>query len=319
MGAPHVAGRVGGRAPGASPDLRTSSRPGAEVRPRGAVALLRPGPRLVAARVLSILVLGLMLAQSLLGLLVPGLYPEQPWALAALRGNDFVTLAVVVPALAVALYRSATRASAASVAVWLGLLFYGVYNYAYYAFGAAFSDVFLVHVAAFSLSTYAVVLLGSSLEVDAVAAGIRSGPAARVVAAFTTLLGAGLVVAWGTISVRFAVTGLLPDEVMPPQAVHLVYALDLGVLAPAFLVSGVLLWLRRPWGAVLATAANVSAAAYLLVLEVGSGYQSDAGIGSATWASVPAIGGTVLCLLAAVTLLTGRTRAGAPPAPSRPR
>jgi len=115
------------------------------------------------------------------------------------------------------------------------------------------------------------------------------------------------------------VTGLLPADVMPPQAVHLVYALDLGVLAPAFIVSGVLLWLRRPWGAVLAAAANVSAAAYLLVLEVGGGFQADAGIGTATWASVPAIGGTVVCLLAAVTLLTGGTRAGAPPTASRPR
>jgi hypothetical protein len=230
-----------------------------------------------------------------------------------------VTLAVVVPALALSLYRSATRASAASVAVWLGLLFYGVYNYAYYAFGAAFSDVFLLHVAAFSASTYALVLLGSSLQVEAVAAGIRTGPAARVVAAFTTLLGAGLVAAWGTLSVRFAVTGLLPADVMPPSAVHLVYALDLGVLAPAFIVSGVLLWLRRPWGAVLAAAANVSAAAYLLVLEVVGGFQSDAGIGTATWASAPAISGTVLCLIAAVTLLTGRTRAGPAATASRLR
>lgn len=287
--------------------------------PPGAIALLREGPRLTVARVLSLVVLGLMLAQTLLGLLVPGLYPEQAWATAALRGNDLVTLTVVVPALAVAVYRSATRSSSAWVAVWLGLLFYGVYNYAYYAFGAAFSDVFLLHVAAFSASTYAVVLLGSSLEVDAVAAGIRTGPAARAVAAFTTLLGAGLVAAWGALSVRFAVTGLLPADVMPPQAVHLVYALDLGVLAPAFIVSGVLLWTRRAWGAVLAAAANVSAAAYLLVLEVGTGFQSDAGIGTATWASAPAIGGTALCVLAAVTLLTGRTRAGSPPAPSRLR
>jgi hypothetical protein len=307
MAAQHVAGRVENR-------IRSMGAPPAA----GGASLLREGPRLTATRVLSLVVLGLMLVQSLLGLLVPGLYPEQTWAIAALRGNDLVTLAVVVPALAVAVLRSRTHASAASVGVWLGLLFYGVYNYAYYAFGAAFSDVFLLHVAAFSASTYALVLLGSSLEVEAVAAGVRTGPAARVVAVFTTMLGVGLVAAWGTFSVRFAVTGLLPADVMPPQAVHLVYALDMGVLAPAFIVSGVLLWLRRPWGAVLAAAANVSAAAYLLVLEVGGGFQSNAGIGTATWASAPAIGGTVLCLVAAVTLLTGRTRAaGAQPVTSR--
>ena len=304
MAAQHVAGRVENKVRG------TGSPPGV------VIALLRPGPRLTAARVLTLVVLALMLVQSLLGLFVPGLYPEQAWAIAALRGNDLVTLVVVVPALALSLYLSATRASATSVATWLGLLFYGIYNYAYYAFGAAFSDVFLLHVAAFSASTYALIMLGSSLQVEAVAAGIRTGPAARWVAVFTTLLGAGLIAAWGTLSVRFAVTGRLPVDVMPPPAIHLVYALDLGVLAPAFVVSGVLLWLGRPWGAVLAAAANVSAAAYLLVLEVGGGFQSNAGIGTATWASAPAIGGTVLCLLAAVTLLAGKDRAGAPRAPS---
>src|SRR5689334_18812532 len=101
MAAQHVASRVD---------------EGAPEPPAGAVTLLRKGPRLTAARVLSLVVLGLMLVQSLLGLLVPDLYPEQVWAVAAFRGNDLVTLAVVVPALAVALYRSATRASAASVA-----------------------------------------------------------------------------------------------------------------------------------------------------------------------------------------------------------
>jgi hypothetical protein len=185
MAAQRVAGRAEKRVRGTGSPLG------------GAIALLRAGPRLTAARVLSVLALALMLVQSLLGLLVPGLYPEQGWAVAALRGNDLVTLAVIVPALALSLYLSATRASATSVAVWLGLLFHGICNYAYYAFGAAFSDVFLLHLAAVSASTYALILLGSSLQVEAVAARMRTGPAARVVAAFTTLLGAGLVAAWG--------------------------------------------------------------------------------------------------------------------------
>ena len=265
--------------------------------------LLRAGPRLTTAWVLTALLLGLMVVQSLLGLVVDGLYPEQTWAVAALRGNDLVTLVVAVPLLAGATLSSWRRPSTASVVVWLAMLFYGVYNYAYYAFGAAFSDVFLLHVAALAVSAYALLMLGTSVDAEVVALGVRAGPWARVVAVFTGLVGAALVGAWGTMSVRYALTGALPEDVMPPEAVHLVYALDLAVLAPAFLVAGVLLWRRVPWGAVLAAAVNVSGAVYLAVLWAVGGFQADAGIADRTWASPVAIGSTLLCLAAALVLL----------------
>lgn len=273
--------------------------------------LLRAGPRLTAATVLTAALLVLMVVQSVLGLLVDGLYPEQAWAVAAFRGNDLVTLVLVVPLLATAAVLSRRRPSTASVAVWLGLLFYGVYNYAYYAFGGAFSDVFLLHVGALATSAYALLLLGTSIDADVVALGVRGGAWARVVAAFTTVVGVALVGAWGTLSVRYALTGALPEDVMPPEAVHLVYAIDLAVLAPAFLVAGVLLWLRIPWGAVLAAAVNVSGAAYLAVLWVVGGFQADAGIEGKTWASPVAVGATLACLLAALVLLLPARR-GAP-------
>lgn len=270
--------------------------------------LLRAGPRLTAASVLTAVLLGLMVVQSVLGLVVDGLYPEQTWAVAALRGNDLVTLVVAVPLLAGAAVLSRGRPSTASVVVWLAMLFYGVYNYAYYAFGAAFSDVFLLHVAALAVSAYALLMLGTSVDAEVVALGVRAGPWARVVAVFTGLVGAALVGAWGTMSVRYALTGALPEDVMPPEAVHLVYALDLAVLAPAFLVAGVLLWRRVPWGAVLAAAVNVSGAVYLAVLWAVGGFQADAGIAGRTWASPVAIGSTLLCLAAALVLLVPARR-----------
>ena len=55
-------------------------------------------------------------------------------------------------------------------------------------------------------------------------------------------------------------TGTLPANVMPPSAVHLVYAIDLSLLAPVFVVAGVLLWRREAWGSVLAVAINASGA-----------------------------------------------------------
>lgn len=270
---------------------------------RPPTTILRTGARLTAARALSAVVLAVMVLASGVGLMVGGLYPEQPWAVAALRGNDLVTLLLVAPALAFAMVESHRRPTAASVLVWLGLLFYGAYNYAYYAFGTAFNDVFLLHVAAFSSSTAALVLLGTSIDAEEAARGVAGGTRARVVAVFTTFVGMALLGAWGVISLRFAVTGDLPENVMPPSAVHLVYALDMGVLAPAFLLAGVLLWRRSPWGAVLAVAVNASGAAYLAVLWAVGGFQSDAGIAGTSWLSPVAIGSTLACLVATLALL----------------
>jgi hypothetical protein len=266
-------------------------------------SILRAGPRLRAARILSGVVLALMVLQAALGLAVSGLYPEQTWAVAAFRGNDLVTLLVAAPVLAVAMLASRSRESSASVLVWLGMLHYGVYNYAYYAFGAAFSPVFLLHVAALVASIGGLLMLATSIDAGRAARGVAGGTRARVVAAFTTFVGVALVAAWGGVSLRFAVTGTLPANIMPPSAVHLVYAIDLSLLAPVFLVAGILLWRREPWGAVLAVAINASGAVYLAVLWAVGGFQADAGIPGTTWLSPVAIGSVLACVAATLALL----------------
>jgi hypothetical protein len=265
--------------------------------------VLRTGRRLRAAEILSEVVLLLMVVQAALGLAVGGLYPEQTWAVAAFRGNDLVTLLVAAPALAVAMLASRHRASSASVLVWLGMLHYGVYNYAYYAFGAAFSPVFLLHVGALVASICGLLMLATSIDAGHTARGVAGGTRGRVVAGFTTAVGVALIAAWGGISLRFAATGTLPANTMPPSAVHLVYAIDLSLLAPVFLVAGVLLWRREPWGAVLAVAMNASGAVYLAVLWAVGGFQAEAGIPGTTWRSPVAIGSVLACLAATVALL----------------
>ena len=112
---------------------------------------------------------------------------------------------------------------------------------------------------------------------------------------------------------------------MPPSAVHLVYAIDLSLLAPVFVVAGVLLWRREPWGAVLAVAINASGAVYLAVLWAVGGFQADAGIPGTTWLSPVAIGSVLACLAAtarpagapAPGALVAGGRSGPPPSRHR--
>jgi hypothetical protein len=55
-----------------------------------------------------------------------------------------------------------------------------------------------------------------------------------------------------------------------PEVFKLVAALDLTLIVPALGLAGILLWRRRPCGFIIATAASVQAALYLLVLTVNS-------------------------------------------------
>jgi hypothetical protein len=239
--------------------------------------------------------------ESMLGLFVEGLYPEEDWAIAAFRGNDLVTLLLVTPLLAIALVIA--RRSERWALVWYSGLLYGVYNFAYYVFGSRFNDVFLLHVATLALSITALIALSSSLDAEALAARFADGRMRRVVAGFMIFVGAALIAAWGSLSLRFAINSTLPENLMPPEAVHLVYAIDLGLLAPMFLAGGILLWRRAPWGWALGVAVNLFGFAYLTVLEVVGGFQAEEGLGEATWLSAPVIGGAVLCGLAALTVM----------------
>ena len=42
--------------------------------------------------------------------------------------------------------------------VWMGVMLYMFYNYAFYLFGAKFNEFFLIYVALFSLSLYSIII-----------------------------------------------------------------------------------------------------------------------------------------------------------------
>jgi len=110
---------------------------------RPATRLVRaPSRRWTAGHVLAAVVVVLMAVTSFAGVFVHGLYSDGTWARSAMRGNDLATLAVATPLLAVALATS-VRGSLRGRLVTMGMLAYGAYNYAFYALGAEWNDLFL--------------------------------------------------------------------------------------------------------------------------------------------------------------------------------
>src|ERR687897_1695669 len=77
------------------------------------------------AVLLTALIVALMIAASVLGIVVDGLYREGSWAREAFRGGDVVTLVLVVPVLITSM-ALARRGSVRATVVWIGALAYAV-------------------------------------------------------------------------------------------------------------------------------------------------------------------------------------------------
>ena len=225
---------------------------------------------------LSGLIVGLMVASAAAGLFVDGLYADGAWAREALRGGDLATLVLAVPLLLGALILSA-RGSRLAQVVWVAMLGYAIYNYAYYVFGAEFNDVFLLHIAILSTSIFALALLAPRLDVGGIAVRIRGGPAARWVGAFLVLVGLGQGGLWAFLIVRFALTGELLADI-PEDGQHLVFALDLALLAPTLVLAGILLFRRTAVGLVMGAAVALFGAVYQVNLVLAAVFQDAANV-----------------------------------------
>jgi hypothetical protein len=238
----------------------------------------RHAKRSKAAYISSAIVATAAVVASVGGLAIKGLYRDgTSWATAALRGGDLVTLVVAVPILVVALVL-ASRGSSRARLVWIGMLAYMVYNFAFYVFGAALNDLFLVHVVAFSASIFALIATMTSEDASAVARRFRAPALVRAVAALLVVVGVVFAALWSGLSISYAVTGRLSLGAATLEGMHTVFAIDLSLMVPGMVLAGVLLWRRNPWGFVSGTAMSVFGAVYQLNLAAAGWFQANAGV-----------------------------------------
>ncbi len=223
--------------------------------------------RLRATFALATLTGILMLVQSATGMLLPGLYRDQGFALEAWRVNDPVTLFVAVPVLFVSL-ALARRGSARGFLVLLGALQYAFYNYAFYLFGAVLNVHFLLYVASFVASAIGLVAGLTALDAAAIGRSFSAATPVRLVAGYMGIWSAVLGVAWVGQWLAFALTGTVPE--LGDEPFRLIAALDLSLVVTPVGLGAVWLWARRGWGYVIAVVLNVKGAMYAGLLAVAS-------------------------------------------------
>lgn len=163
---------------------------------------------------------------------------------AANVATDLVSLAVAVPLLIVAVVLYG-RGSLRGAFLLLGALAWFLYLYATLAVGTAHNELFLVYVALFSASLFALVLLFSSL--DARGAHEQAGFPRRGIAVLMLAGGALTLVVWAGPQVDALVTGDAPKW-LDTNTTMVTDALDLAVLTPSALLAGVLLHRGHPLG-----------------------------------------------------------------------
>jgi hypothetical protein len=252
------------------------------VGPPGLAAVKDPGPERArrsvrgAAELLSATVAALMVLASALGLLSDALLSDDPWAREALRAGDLVTLVLVAPVLLAALLMS-RRGSARAQLVWPGALAYSVYNTAYYVFDARFNDLFLLHIALFSTSIFALVCTMASVDRDAIAEVVRPLRVARWIGRYLVVVGALQGGLWVGVLTRNIVTGKVLADI-PVEGQHLVFALDLSLLVPSLIAAGVLLARRTTLGFLAGPVMAVMGALYTINLVTASVFQANADV-----------------------------------------
>lgn len=180
-----------------------------------------------------------------------GIYAYNPERVVAEGvGWDAVTLFVVVPALLLCV-PAVSRGSMKARLFALGLLGYLTYQYLMYSVFWALGPLFPAFVLIYPASAVAIVWITSTLDVARLGERFGERFPGRGMAAFSLLMALMLVLMWGQriavgLSGDVAAAGLLG---MPTLSVQ---ALDLGVVVPLAVLTGITAYRRHPWGYLLA-------------------------------------------------------------------
>ncbi len=169
-------------------------------------------------------------------------------SVAQMQANDLVTLVLGLPLLAISFWL-ALRGSLRGRLMLAGALGFILYTYITMCFGAQYNPLFLVYVALFSLSLFAFVLVMMSFDLKTLPAHFSEKLPHGWIAGFLFLAAAFISLAWlGRIAATFA-PGAVPA--LENTTSMFIQAMDLGIVVPTCILSGILLRRRSAWGYLL--------------------------------------------------------------------
>lgn len=164
-------------------------------------------------------------------------------------GTDAVTIFLMVPLLGYAL-RGYARGSLRGGLLLVSALGFFLYNSIHMALAVAYNNLFLVYVAFFSASLFAFILSFTSIDLQDLAARVSSQMPRRGPAIFLIIAGVALALVW--------LSDILPPLLQNSAPLSLAsyttsvtYAIDLAIIVPTTILTGVLLLRSAPLGYLL--------------------------------------------------------------------
>lgn len=169
---------------------------------------------------------------------------------AQMQANDLVTLALGAPLLAISFWLT-LRGSLRGRLLMTGTLGFILYTYITMCFGAAYNKFFLVYVALFSLSLFAFILSMMSFDLKTLPSHFSEKLPRSWIAGLLFFAAAFLSLAWlGRVAATFAPNAIPTLENTTSMFIQ---AMDLGIIVPLCVMSGILLLRRVAWGYLLAS------------------------------------------------------------------
>jgi hypothetical protein len=219
---------------------------------------------------------------------------------AQMQGNDFITLVVGLPLLAVSTWL-AFRGSLRGRLLLTGTLGFFLYTYMSMSMLTAYNALFLVYVALFALSLYAFIVSMLSFDLAHLAARFSPRLPRGLMAGLLFVIGGFLALAWiGRIVPEMSSTQVAALE---NTTTRVIQAMDLTLIVPLAVLAGVLLLRRSPWGYLLAPVFVMKAITMGLAVSTMVIFQALAGTPENLAVGVPFLVITLINLGVAVMLL----------------
>ncbi|KOA19308.1 hypothetical protein CLHOM_24140 [Clostridium homopropionicum DSM 5847] len=181
-----------------------------------------------------------------------GLYKNDSVSVASQGiASDFVTLIIGIPMLLISLYFSNRNSFRAKILL-TGTLGYFLYTYMSYVFLWMYNRLFIVYVILMALSLYAFILLMMSFDIEKISTHFKKKLPVRLLGGFQIFIACAIGLLWlGKIATSIF-EGAVPVG-LEHYTTLVIQGMDLGIVVPTALLSGILLISRKPFGYLLSS------------------------------------------------------------------
>ena len=222
---------------------------------------------------------------------------DNPIAATGFTAADIITLFLVIPLLVISfvMYR---RGSLKGGLLLSGTLAYFLYNYTSMGFGAAYNNMFLAYTLIFAASLYGLILVLLSFDLETLPAHFGPHLPRKGIGVFLIVSGIILSLIWLVLTI---IPALLASKAPPEASYYTTFTtgiIDIGMVAPALLLAGVLIRRGKPFGYLLASTMLIFTCILGANLTVGGIVQVTKGVITAGQAMAFTVPFVILSLIA---------------------